>query len=57
MFYMSIKGVYDKVESSIMEVLLTIQFNATVVDPELVDRGARGKMHLCWNLSHSLAFL
>ena len=54
---MSIKGVHDKVESSIIEVLLTIQFNATVVDPELVDRGARGKVHLCWNLSHSLAFL
>ena len=50
MFYMSIKGVYvnDKVESSIIEVLQSI---STVVDPELVDRGPRGEVHLCWNLS------
>ena len=47
---MSIKGVYvnDKVESSIIEVLQSI---STLVDPELVDRGPRGEVHLCWNLS------
>ena len=52
MFYMR-AFMSDKVESSIIEVLLAI--NARVVDP--VDGGARGEVHLCWNLYHLLAFL
>ena len=46
MFYMRV-FMSDKVESSIIKVLLAI--NARVVDPELVDGGAKGEVHLCWN--------